>query len=142
MKIYRSAIDWWLVIVLAVAMGFSLMAAATTGYLIVDILIIAFIVHLYLSTYYKIEAETLTIRASFLVNNKVDIHSIAEIKKTMNPLSSPALSIKRISIVTISGDYYLLSPKRSQMQSFLSDLREVNPKIKVSEKLETWAATA
>lgn len=55
-------------------------------------------------------------------------------KRTKNPLSSPALSIDRIEITYDSGfGMVLVSPKNKQ--KFISLLKSINPHIEVDNNL-------
>ncbi len=91
-----------------------------------------FIIHLFLTTTYIIEGNTLRIKAGFLYNKVLDINSIKSISQTKNPISSPANSIQRIEIRYNTYDSVLISPK--EKLKFIEHLLSVNPKIEVKQK--------
>ncbi len=63
-----------------------------------------------MTTYYLIEEENLVIRFGPF-KKTVPLDAIKSVKKTMNPLSSPALSLKRLEITYNTYDMVLISPK-------------------------------
>ncbi|WP_422762808.1 PH domain-containing protein [Priestia endophytica] len=69
-----------------------------------------------------------------LLTKKVSIKDIEKIKRTKNPLASPALSLDKIEITSHSHNGILLvSPKNKR--KFISLLKEANPDIKVDKNL-------
>jgi hypothetical protein len=101
------------------------------GSAVLPVLIALFIIWLLLTTGYKIEDKTLSIKAAF-INKQINIKTIRSVRPTKNPLSSPALSIDRLEIVYQSGmdeKITLISPK--EKEKFISKLKELNPNIKV-----------
>lgn len=130
---YKSKIDTWLVVVLAISLGLPLAATLyqqdwiTSSILAITI---AFVVHLYLNTYYVIEGEELRIKAGFLYTIKINIHAIKRIEKSNSLLSSPALSLSdRIEIFYGKFDSVLISPK--DRRGFVEELLRVNKGIEV-----------
>jgi hypothetical protein len=95
-------------------------------------LIVAFITHMLLTTYYKIENNTLRIKCGFFFNSELNIDIINEIKETNNPISSPATSIDRLLIIYNKYDTVIISPK--EKSAFINQLVEINPNIKVTLK--------
>jgi hypothetical protein len=83
---------------------------------------------------YVITNDTLFITMWGLSMNKgIPISEIVSVKRTYNPLSSPATSLKRLSIrVNINSKfpYALISPVREQ--EFLDTLKAINPDIYIS----------
>ncbi|GHB75652.1 PH domain-containing protein [Persicitalea jodogahamensis] len=90
----------------------------------------AFIIHMFLTTFYRIEGSTLIIKSGFFYNKKLAIGSIKSISSTMNPLSSPATSIDRLEIKYNTYDSVLVSPK--EKGKFIEHLQEINPKIELN----------
>lgn len=58
------------------------------------------------------------------------ISEIVTIERSYNPLSSPAISLKRLKITFDKGWSWLISPTREQ--KFIEELRVINPYIHVS----------
>lgn len=116
---FRSKVDWWLALILvavplvelaalvlafqrgdsdavvASAMGCAL-AAAIYGLLLVPIR-------------YGVDREHLVIRFG-VVRRRISFQSIREVRPTRNPLTSPALSLDRLSIHIGGGRLALVSP--------------------------------
>ncbi|MGG1220498.1 PH domain-containing protein [Priestia endophytica] len=87
----------------------------------------------FFKTGYKVDEKTLIIHNG-LLTKKVSIKDIEKIKRTKNPLASPALSLDRIEITSHSHNGILLvSPKNKR--KFISLLKEANPDIKVDKNL-------
>ncbi len=128
MQVYRSKIDWWLVIVIFIVFCYPMIE----GILIKDYLmfgvsfgILALVFLLFKSITYKIDGETLKI----FLGAKIDIKTIKRIYSTNNPLSSPALSLDRIAVVYNKFDEVLISPK--EREAFIQELLKINPNIEV-----------
>ena len=127
MKIYRSKIDWWLMVIVFVPFVFIIVKATIdreiemvlTGFVLIGLVLL-----LLWTIKYKIEGVVLTVWFT-----KIEIKNIKKIYKTRNPLSSPALSIDRIAIVYNKYDEVLISPK--DKEQFVEDLLKINPTIEV-----------
>jgi hypothetical protein len=127
MKIYKSKVDWWLVVLILAVFGFPIVQGIQTKeYMLsaVFITILAFFWIMAITLKYKIDGEMLSIWRT-----KIDIKTIRKVYATRNPLSSPALSINRIAIVYNKYDEVLISPK--DRADFIDELLKVNPNIEV-----------
>jgi hypothetical protein len=132
MKIYKSKIGLELAIPILTIMGGSLYIGIIEKKwipVIIELLVIMFISHLFLTTKYIIDKKKLNIKCGFLINQNIDIESIIKISETYNPLSSPATSIDRLELVFNKFDSVLISPK--DKKNFIADLIEINPEIEV-----------
>lgn len=119
---YPSKQDWWIILlawipmVATIGLGlFTMVEKAST--LSEQILMFAscivvplFFLWMMMTTYYLIEEKTLVIRFGPF-KKSVPLASITSIRKTRNPMSSPALSLKRIEILYNRYDMVLISPK-------------------------------
>ena len=77
-----------------------------------------------------ISGEKLYLKMWFIPNGSRDIKDIVSVKRSYNPLSSPAGSLKRLNIHFASGStFWLISPVREK--GFVEALRAINPKIEV-----------
>jgi hypothetical protein len=127
MKIYKSKVDWWLVVPILAVFGFPVVdGVLSKEYMlsVVFITLLAFFWILAVTLKYKIDGEMLSIWRT-----KIDIKTIRKVYATRNPLSSPALSINRIAIVYNKYDEVLISPK--DRADFINELLKVNPNIEV-----------
>jgi hypothetical protein len=127
MRIYKSKIDWWLVLVILGVFGYPIIDGILSEEYLVSLLFsVVLLVFYFLSKtiQYKIEDENLVIWKT-----KIKIQSIRKIYKTRNPLSSPAMSLDRIAIVYNKFDEVLISPK--EREEFITELLKINPNIEV-----------
>jgi hypothetical protein len=127
MRIYKSKIDWWLVLVILGVFGYPIIDGILSEEYLVSLLFsVVLLVFYFLSKtiQYKIEDENLVIWKT-----KINIQSIRKIYKTRNPLSSPAMSLDRIAIVYNKFDEVLISPK--EREEFITELLKINPNIEV-----------
>lgn len=119
---YQSKKDWWLTIIV---WGAMLFAIGSGGYALIEgtsnigesivtslssIILPIFILWMWFTTYYVIDEKNLIVRFGPF-KKIVPLNSIKSVKKTMNPLSSPALSLKRLEIVYGQYNSVLISPK-------------------------------
>ncbi|WP_226537253.1 PH domain-containing protein [Fictibacillus halophilus] len=91
--------------------------------ILLNLVIILFICWLWFSTYYVLDDKELVIRCG-PINKRIPYREITSAHKTWNPLSSPALSLKRIHIKYQFG-IALISPK--DRDKFLRQLKERCP---------------
>ncbi|WP_180994200.1 PH domain-containing protein [Bacillus sp. Marseille-P3661] len=129
---YQSKRDWWLTFII---WGTMLFAIGSGGKTFIDntgntvenivtalftILLPIFILWLWFTTYYIIDEDNLVIKYGPF-KKTVPLKSIKSVRKTMNPLSSPALSLKRLEIVYGQFNSVLISPlDRERFMDILS----------------------
>lgn len=134
MKVYRSVIDWWLLAVVFIPiisiLVFSIYDSKPEAMLTV-LPVFVFVIYIFTSVKYVINEGVLHVKAGILVNQNINIADIKSVRKSNNPLSSPALSLKRLEVKYGSNaGYTLISPKNRQQ--FINDLLLVNPDITVN----------
>jgi len=87
----------------------------------------AFVIHVFVTTYYVVTSDHfLIVKSSFLINKKISIQDITSIKESNNILSSPALSFDRIEIKYKDGSI-LVSPR--EKEKFIQELKARNATI-------------
>lgn len=140
---FKSQKDWWLTILLWGAMLFAIGSAIyglfTTPPDFMELLIVIvcaflipiFILWLWFTTEYVLTDKSLIIRYGPF-RKEILLRTIKSVRKTMNPLSSPALSLKRIEISYESYNSVLISPK--DRDHFIHILIERCPHIKEIRK--------
>ncbi|RFU68679.1 PH domain-containing protein [Bacillus sp. V59.32b] len=101
---------------------------------IIPVLVAGLVAWLWFTTYYEINGESLIVRSG-PIKKVIHIKTIHSIRRTMNPISSPALSLDRIEIRYNMDDTVIISPK--DKEQFTSALKEINHDIKAD--LETKA---
>jgi hypothetical protein len=124
---FRSEIDAWLLVVLAAVPLICLatiVAAALNGgegiwVALLSLVIVAGIYGgLLFPLYYRLEASSLLVRYG-LVRQHVPYDAITSVRPTRNPLSSPALSLRRLR-VDYGRSFVMISPERRD--AFLTSL--------------------
>ena len=127
MKIYKSKVDWWLIILIGCVFGYPIIDGILTNEYFLSAIFASVLVLFFLlskTIKYRIEGENLMIW-----NTKIEIKSIRKIYRTNNPLSSPALSLDRLAIVYNKFDEILISPK--ERNEFIDELLKINPSIEI-----------
>jgi hypothetical protein len=136
---FQSKIDLWLVILIFGALAFSFGSAlvpvlkgeASMNQALVTVLLAAFFSGLFIwlmkTTYYVLDDKELIIRSG-PIRKKILYYEIKSARKSRNPISSPALSLKRIEILHVFG-MALISPK--DRDKFLTLLAEKCPNASI-----------
>lgn len=127
MRVYKSKIDWWLIIVIAVVFCYPMIDGFLNHDYTLSLISFAVLVSVFLlfkSITYKIDGEQLIIW-----RKKINIKSIKKVYRTNNPMSSPALSLDRIAVTYDKFDEVLISPK--EREEFIQELLKINPAILV-----------
>lgn len=128
MKVYKSKIDWWLIILIGGLFGYPVIEGIVNKDYLMSLVFLGLLILIFFmfwSIQYKIVGEQLKVWTA-----KIDIHSIKKVYRTNNPLSSPALSLDRIAIVYNKYDEILISPK--DRSAFIAHLLSINPNIVVT----------
>lgn len=127
MKVYKSKVDWWIVLIFVGIFGYPIWDGfRTKEYVLSFVFIILLVVFFFLArtVQYKIEGSLLVVWRT-----EVEIASIRKIYATKIPLSAPALSLDRIAIVYNTYDELFISPK--EKEDFIKELLLINPNIEV-----------
>ncbi|AEE49446.1 PH domain-containing protein [Haliscomenobacter hydrossis] len=135
MTTYPSKIGSGLVAIFVVILGgIALLMAFQAAWVGLGIiaLVSAFIIHLFMTTYYQIEEKTLRVRCGFLVDQRIDITQITSVSETNNPISSPATSLDRLEICYKPHGSVIISPK--DKKGFIQHLLTLQPNIEVRLK--------
>jgi hypothetical protein len=130
---YPSKVDLWLAILIWGSMlgtiGIGLYAMFNKASSFWEIILLLFSCVLFplfmlwgcFTTHYLLNDTHLIIRYGPF-KKKIPLDRITSVKKTSNPLSSPALSLKRLEISYNTYDMVLISPKnRDEFITLLSD---------------------
>jgi len=132
MKVYKSKIDWWLGLFLIYPI-YLFITSIAKGQLIGFIglgSVVAIVIFISKTTQYIIKKNQLIVKSLWIVNQRIDVSKIRKIAKTNSILSSPALSLDRISIHYNKFDEVYISPL--EKQDFINDLLEINPNIELN----------
>jgi hypothetical protein len=114
---FPSKIDTWLAVIVTGAVGLTWLAplrrlaagrAIDALDIIGPVLVTAFIVWVFTSTYYVLTDDTLFVRGG-PVRRTIPLRSVQRLRATREPYSSPALSLDRIE-VTYGSKRVLISP--------------------------------
>jgi len=81
---------------------------------------------------YIISENILYLKWWFIPLKEVDVTYIESVKRTYDPISAPASSIKRLLIKFkgLSFSSFMISPVREE--EFISELKAINPDIKIN----------
>lgn len=133
----KSAVDWWLALIIWLTIGGMIATAIFAPPDELQLLVYAtifftvgFMLWLYYGTYYEFQADILYCRAGPFVA-RVPYNKITSIRLSNNPLSSMALSVKRIEIKykstnIFSGLIYISPPDR---ENFMRELISRAPNL-------------
>lgn len=144
-KVFRSRISWLLVVIVLVAfipLYIKIYLNKTYQELYVLGGVTLFIIFLFSGMRYIISGEKLYLKIWFIPNGSRNITDIVSIKRSYNPLSSPAASLKRLKVHFKTGLYdWLISPVKEQ--EFIEALKAINQDIDVcvsekTSKLHFW----
>lgn len=94
----------------------------------VSLVIPIFILWIWLTTYYVLDDSNLVIRYGPF-KKIIPLNLIKSVKKTINPLASPALSLKRLEITYGQYNNVLISPKNRE--EFMKILKERCPQAEI-----------
>lgn len=129
-EVYRSKIGKEIVIPIVAIIGgvliFMIVVKAWAGILVI-LLVSAFILHLFATTYYTITGDVLNVRSGLIIDTNIEIGKITKITATRNMLSSPALSLDRLEISYNKYDSVQISPKDKEL--FIQALKNINNRI-------------
>ena len=135
MKKYPSKISYGLVIIiLAIIIGSAIPMVSPPIWLglLINIMVLVFISHLLLNTYYVIDENFLVVKSGFVVNKKIDINTIIIVSETNSIISAPAASFDRLNIVYKQHNSILISPR--DKTEFIDHIKRINPKIEIQYK--------
>jgi hypothetical protein len=131
--VYKSKIDWWLGLVLAIAMvaslfaGLKALSAGTPHSAWLALLIggpgLLLPLSVLLSTRYIVSDKQLVVRSG-IFTWRIPISEICGISQSSDPIASPALSLDRLRIDYGKGKSLLISP-RDQV-GFLAHVASLN----------------
>lgn len=85
--------------------------------------------YFFYTTIYTIRGNELYVRSGVFKMKPIDILSITRIRRSNNPLSAPAASLRRLEICYGKGKFLLVSPKEEA--AFIRALQAVQPAIEV-----------
>jgi hypothetical protein len=126
---YPSKISWWLVGIITVVFGGSTLLALSGGawqILFINLPVLAFITHMFSTTYYIIDGDRLMVHCGFY-KKEFDIKSFRKIEETNNPISSPALSFDRLELYFEGYNSIVISPR--DKMGFIAQIQQVHPDI-------------
>ena len=133
MKVFKSKIDVWLLLVIYVPVTIAMVTGIIDKkweVLAINVFIVIVVTYLFTGTKYIINNNTLYIKIGAIQIEKLDIHKLKKIEKTFNPLSAPALSLKRLKLsYGESFGYTRISPK--EREQFINAILEINPYVEV-----------
>lgn len=135
MKEFKSKVGYEILIpVLTITVGVILIPMMTGAPIeaivtmtVIILPTIAFILHMFYQTSYRIVNDKLLIKSGFLYQSELYIYQINSVTKTRNLIASPAASLDRIEVKYGKWDSVIISPK--DKVEFMNELLKINPKI-------------
>lgn len=137
MKKYPSKISYGLVlIILVIIIGSTIPMISPPIWpaLLINLMVLVFISHLLLNTYYAISGNFLVVKSGFVVNKKIDINTIIIVSETNSVISAPAASFDRLEIIYNQHNSILISPM--DKTEFIEHIKRINPRIEILYKSE------
>lgn len=141
-KTFRSRQSILLMIILITALLVPLIQMIrdddTSGLLMLSATIL-FVAFIFVGIRYTIVDDVLSVKVFFIPSGKIKISDIKSIRRSYNPISSPAASLKRLRINDDENNLLLLiSPAKEK--KFIDELKRINPNIQVSvtDKKGLW----
>ena len=124
MSTYQSKVDLWLMCFIATVLMLPLLLALFLGEslwpaILACALVVAFSLWLYTATKYIVTKDKVTICAGLYTVN-IPLKAITSVKKSQDPISSPAFSLDRLHIAYGDGKSILISPKHQDR--FLAEI--------------------
>jgi hypothetical protein len=134
-NVFRSRVDWWLVILLLVVPGWPIATewanrgGSPPASLWVLIAALAILVVTFVPVRYVIEGKTVSIQCGLIgwEYAAFSVDDVQSVRPTHNPLASPALSLDRLNIDLGFRGNILISPKPKG--EFLRVIRTLNPQL-------------
>lgn len=130
MTTYKSKPALILVLPLAIILGIfaviSIYNRLWFGVFVIALLL-GFITHTFLTTFYQVDGNKLRIKSGMLFNKTIPIGSIREISETGNPMSSSGASRHRLELKYNNSDSIIVSP--SDKMGFIKELQGLNSAI-------------
>lgn len=133
---FPSKRDWWLGLIIWTAVFLPVVMTLWDGEDVPLFIYAPFALlvgWIWFDTGYTITDEELKIKSG-PIRFKIRLESIQSIKKSMNPLSSPALSLDRLKVTYGKHSIALISPK--DKGGFVEAIRERNPAVVIDERLK------
>lgn len=128
----KSAVSWWifgpLFFIFGISGTFGAIQSLESLYVLIPVLL--FILSLMWNTRYRIHEDGyLRVVSGIIPFPKIKISELTRVSYTSNPLSAPALSLKRLGLYRNNQMVGLISP--ADRAKFIEELQKVNPNIQV-----------
>ncbi|MGA9837628.1 MAG: PH domain-containing protein [Gemmatimonadaceae bacterium] len=139
-EVFRSRVDLWLVALIAVGIGVPIVIVSgpgtdPTGALVgramvgvTSVLLVLFLSWLYRTTRYTLGPDALTVQSG-PENWRIPYRDVKSVRRSLNPLSAPALSIRRLKILYGPDAWVLISPP--DREAFIAALGKRVPGLEV-----------
>lgn len=128
---YPSKRDWWLglIIWLGILLPFFMLTyEGLYSQLWISVLVIIFVSWIWFGTGYTITETELQIKSGPL-RFRIKLEQIKRIRKTRNPLASPALSFDRLEIKYGKYSTAIISP--TDKEGFVRKIKDLNPNVEI-----------
>lgn len=128
----KSAISWWLfgpiLLLLIGSVFFQFRDEPQSVWITIGVLL--FVGSFLLNTKYTIFSDgTLKVVSGFMPFPKVDLREVTAVVYTRNPISSPALSLRRLAIYKGNSLLIIISPENRE--AFINEMKKFNDSLSV-----------
>ena len=133
-QIFRSKVDTWLIVLTLAVFAFLTFTIVDTDFSIASIATSVLTMAIFIYVYdekYIIDNDKLIVKVGHFTLAKTAIVDIVEIRSTHNPISSPALSLQRLSINLRKHKSAIIISPRKRCE-FINALKDINPDIKTN----------
>jgi hypothetical protein len=138
---YRSKVDWWIALLLCIAPVAAILSCASlvrdgqplwglSAVLIVAILYLGLVFPMR----YGLDGSHLIVRSG-LFRKRIPLQAVVEVRRTRNPLSSPALSLDRLHVQFGGGAWKFVMISPADRDRFLSDLADQAGLVRDGDRL-------
>ncbi|KAF0200688.1 MAG: hypothetical protein FD170_3303 [Bacteroidetes bacterium] len=94
--------------------------------------LLVLILPIYFRTYYRLHPiDGLTVICGLFYRKTFDLKQLKSIKYTSNPLSSPALSLRRLELKFENFETIMISPE--SREDFIAEIHKYKPEVEVKK---------
>jgi hypothetical protein len=143
-KVFRSRISVLLTVFILAGVATPVLPRINVPAAVTSFAILLFCMAVLVTIRYEVEGSTLRIKCCGIASAKIDVRSICLLRRSYNPLSSPASSLKRLAVYRAGklAGYPVLCALVSPVneREFIETLKSLNPAIQVtvSDKTGWW----
>lgn len=132
--VFHSRIAPWFTISVLIPVGIMVYIFFQEPWYAAFILLplLVLILPIYFRTYYRLHPiDGLIVRCGLFYRKTFDLKQLKSIKYTSNPLSSPALSLRRLELKFDNSETIMISPE--SREDFIAEIHKYKPEVEVKK---------